>query len=195
MFKRPIVLLDCDGVMADFSTKCIEFINQRTGRNYTIDDVTEWDIFQSLGQEDLEPALDAAINIDEFCLEIPVLQGTKEALKELRKLSTVVCVTAPHHAVLWPGHRSIWLQEKLGFDKQHIAQIHSKFLVFGDVFVDDNGKNVSQWKKWWMKYSTHDCDALLWDRLYNRHHYDENVTRVFAWDDVIGFVENKANAK
>ena len=187
MFKLPITLLDADGIMADFNQAAIDFINQRTGREYSIDDVTEWDVFESLGHKDLEPALDAAINLDEFCLNISVYPEVKDALKELRSLSTVICVTAPHHADLWPGHRSRWLETNLGFDRDHRAHIHSKFLVYGNVFVDDSGRNVSLWKKWHA-----DGDALMWDKTYNKHHVDSEIIRISSWNEVIQCVKKRA---
>ena len=192
MFKLPITLLDCDGILGDFNKSAIDFINQRTGRNYSVDDVTEWDVFESLGHKDLEPALDAAINLDEFCLSIPVYPGVKDALKELRLMSNVICVTAPHHADLWPGHRARWLDENLGFDRDHRALIHSKFLVYGDVFVDDSGRNVSLWKQWWITHNRSDTDALLWNRPYNKFHVDEQVVRITSWVEVLKFVEARA---
>lgn len=191
MIHRPITLLDCDDVLGDFHGATLGFINQHRGTSYTRDDVTDWDIFESLDCKDLEPALDAAIELDEFCLNIPVLPGVHEALKELRSISTVLCLTAPHHAPRWPGHRSRWLEEQLGFDKRHRVSTHAKHGYFGDVFVDDNGPNVSAWKKFWMEHRFPEHTGVVWNKLYNKYHVDENIVRVASWDEVIALVEKK----
>jgi len=191
MLKRPITLLDCDDVLGDFHGHTLGFINSKLGTSYVREDVDQWDIFEALDCKDLEPALDAEINLDEFCLNIPALPGVRDALKELRSMSTVLCLTAPHRAERWMSHRARWLEEQLGFDKHHRVFAHAKWGYYGDVFVDDNGPNVTKWKDFWLSKGLEN-DGVIYDRVYNRHHADDNLIRVATWDEIIALVEKKA---
>jgi 5'(3')-deoxyribonucleotidase len=190
MLPTPLVHIDCDGVMGDFVQSDLAFIERQTGLKYTPEDVTDWDVLKTFGLKHLEPVFNDEINHRNFCLDLPVFPGTKEALKELRSMATVVCLTAPHGAAMWPHHRRVWLQERLGFDKHHIIQADSKFMVYGNVFVDDRFDNLVDWKSWWR-----DEDALLWDRPYNRTSNSQSISRISSWDEVIAVVERRVGKR
>ena len=47
--RNKRVLVDCDGVMADFLAAALLVINEAGNHNFTADQVTEFDICTSLG--------------------------------------------------------------------------------------------------------------------------------------------------
>jgi 5'(3')-deoxyribonucleotidase len=183
---KPILLLDCDGVMSNYSKAVIDFVNKTVGERYTVNDITQFNILKSLGQEHLKSSLDREILNTELCLNLEVYPGTLEALNYLRNISQVFCLTAPYSSIVWPGQRIEWLINKLNFDKNEIIITHAKHLVYGHIFVDDRPENLNQWINQWKNLNPKVL-PLLWDHLYNKEDYINE--RVFNWEDVIRSVE------
>ena len=44
--KKPRVLLDVDGVLADFLTPTLEILHRLTDRRWLAEEMTSWDLFE-----------------------------------------------------------------------------------------------------------------------------------------------------
>ncbi len=181
------ILIDCDGVLANFTKACLDYINTCTGEQYAESDVTQHDIFAAVGQSHLRNDFmeDCAWRYG-FCMGIEPYADIRKHVEELRKLGHVICVTAPLLGIpRWHHERTVWLGKHAGFPHQDVIFSQQKQCVSGDVFIDDNPDNCQAWQ-------AHNSGGLtiLWDMPYNMD-FDcqgTRIVRIGDWESLIGAV-------
>jgi 5'(3')-deoxyribonucleotidase len=179
---KPVVLLDCDGVLADFITPCLRVIERLTGNRHAHDDVDVWDFDRKLIASDTDrEAYWACITAPGFCASLEPYSGTPFAVECLRSVADVYILTSPMLAPTWAHERQQWLKEHFGVSHKHIISTPAKRLVAGDVFVDDKPEHVEAWSQRWTSGI-----GICWAAPYNATHADafmDNRTR--DWNTVL----------
>lgn len=178
------ILVDVDGVLADFCGACIDFVKEVKGETHSPEKLMQWDTFEAMGYPYLWADFFARIETGDIVFK--PLPGAQEAIAELQKHHEVVIVTAPADEVpSWTSKRDLWLKEYFGIGRDHIVHTKGKKYVAGDVFIDDNFDNCFSWHVEHMDKLT-----LLWDAPYNRNPLvllppeDTRFVRVKSWEDV-----------
>lgn len=175
------ILFDCDGVLCDFCLLVFDFIEKRTGVRWTHDQVTEWEVFKSLGCPELENEFKTAISQGGLVENMVCTPGSKPIVNHLKKNHNLVAVTAPYNVNCWVPERRKWLMNNFDFKKDDIIFTSGKQHVPGDVFIDDHPKNIKKWKK-----ANPEGIALLWDAPWNRStQLNDSVTRVYDWEHLL----------
>lgn len=144
--SKPVILVDCDGVLADFTRAFLEIVKDKLGRNHVCADVTEWEFRDCITSKDEDKMLWEHIavtpGIVAGLLPLPFVGG----LAILRKYATVKCVTSPSLGPYWMYERHKWLMQVAGFSKRDIIFASDKGPIRGDFLVDDAVHNVEEWK-------------------------------------------------
>lgn len=161
--KRKRVLLDVDGVLADFHSAAVDLMEALFGLRIPIERFVTWDVTDVLNKVQRDEC-NAAIARPGFATSIKPCKGATEGVLELRSFAEVLFVTSPHvMSPTWAHERTEWLRRH--FDASHGEVIHAfrKHSVSGDVFLDDKPSNVLDWQE-------HNLNGigLLWDTPYNR---------------------------
>ena len=169
MTQRRIALVDCDGVLADFSRDALAVVRS----SMSPWDVTEWDIFKLLELEcvGLGLALRAELNHPEFWRWMHPLPGAYALLEALANNNMdVMVVTSPWLTCAgWDKARREWLRENFDIPPENVIITSRKDLVCGSVFFDDKPSHVVAWG------NRHGYDhAWLVDAPYNQ---DSEYTR------------------
>lgn len=203
---RPIVLLDCDGPLADFTTHYLVALARVTNGKalHTAEEVDRWAIHDcqffhdaavrfGVEREVLKRKVDAEVTAPGFCAHIPVQKGSQNAVAELRSLAQVYVVTSPWNSgATWMHERERWLLQHFDIGHKSVFHCSSKFLVRGDVFVDDKADHVATWAKAWP-----DSRAFLFDMHHNKRDDVGHSGRPSArggWDEVIRHVRSLEGA-
>jgi 5'(3')-deoxyribonucleotidase len=184
--KRPVLLLDVDGVLADFMSAILGHVKELTGQSFVESEITEWDIFEFFERKSL--------NIKAACLErlaepglaagLEPYPGSIEWVDRLKGLTSLYIVTAPADiSPTWAHERTWWLNRHYRIPADRIIYTASKHLVRGDIFVDDRPEFVCQWKKY-----NPEGIAVLWDHPYNRAQNDLYDYRVDGWDKLLEII-------
>lgn len=157
------VLLDCDGVLADFITPALGIVRDLCDRELVHDDVVDYDLGQ-LVPEHLRAEFWRRTAELGFCLSLRPYEGALQAFGELQAAGhTVEIVTAPMRgSATWASERREWLNWYFGIPAKRVHSTHDKADVPGDLFLDDNPTHVRVWKA----ANPHGV-ALVWQRLYN----------------------------
>lgn len=172
------VLLDCDGVIADFVTSYLALLNRFGGTNYTNDDVSDWDIVECLRTpKHVEDAANSLISYD-FCRGLSALSGAADGVKELMKVSDLYIITSPWGGCKgWTNAREEWLYQYCGIKSGRILHGSAKHLLDGDIFVDDKASTVHKWA------ATHPGrTAVIWDQPWNRNAEVPDAVRTRSWE-------------
>ncbi len=162
--KKLRILLDCDGVIADYCSACFDLIEHHTGDRHTLEEVTHWDVFEVLGKGHLKPQLKEAQAQPGWCRKFGRFFGAQNFVEALSQLGEVVIVTSPMSTPTWADDRRQWLEEHFGIPKKRVISTEGKHYVEGDVLIDDSDDHCSNWL---VEYP--DKLALLWDAPYNRN--------------------------
>lgn len=179
--SERIILLDVDGILADFAGRFRGIANKISGLNLSREEVakSEWRSEKSYPEEFRKEIL-ARTRDEGFCLEMEVLPGAVEGVEALRKMGHVYAVTAPWKSKTWCSERTSWLAHKLKFHENDVIHAHDKWLIDGDVLIDDKPENILEWaRRHWPR------PALLWDALYNQAVDNEMWVRVYGWSEVL----------
>jgi 5'(3')-deoxyribonucleotidase len=180
------ILLDCDGVIADFITPALAAAERVAGVQLTYADVTDHHM-QNLLPEQHRAAFLAELRAPGFCASIKPYENAPQNVSFLSLVlgAEIMIVTQPmSECPTWEAERLAWVERYLSIRSvmpggplgapPPVISTGDKHLVQGDLFVDDNPKNVLAWQAAWPQGL-----GLLWDRPYNR--YARACRRVDSW--------------
>ena len=191
--SRLVVLLDVDGVIADFVTAYMDIVFEVTARRYDPEQQIEYDIVTACELTDKEHArVRKYTHCTEFCRDdILPYEGAVEGVKRIAEVADVYFVTAPFvdHET-WVHDRSLWLKRHFGakLGRKVIFTEH-KHLVRGDVFVDDKPSNVLAWHSAWP-----DGTPVLWNQPYNARESVGAILRQSSWVEALNVVQRYIDA-
>ncbi len=182
----PIVLLDCDGVKADFLRCALRVANEISGKNIKPEDIKNWDMFDAIGKEHQKACYDE-FNKPGFCAGLHPYEGAVEGVRRLQEVASVFVVTSPmYSAPHWMWERTQWLFQHFGIKSKNVIHCSQKWLIQGDVFVDDKLEHVLEW----VAHNEDGC-GVIWDQPYNRStaHLDpkalDHTYRMNSWETLI----------
>lgn len=141
------ILIDVDQVLAATLQKLLPVANEMTGRDFKLEQMTEWNLFKSMNLDaETTKALWAIMGSRGWCESLEVLPGAQEGVEELRRLGTVHFVTSPvHSSETWVHERTHWLKKHFNASYDDVTHTSAKHFVAGDFLIDDK---VSTLKKW-----------------------------------------------
>ncbi len=177
---KPTLLIDVDGVLADFTTATLEVVHQLTGRRYEASSVTTWEVFDSIPEAEAMSAVYDVIKGEGGCMGIPVYPGAKEGISLIRKRVHLVAVTTPFiGSKTWVHERFKWLEEHFQIRAKDVIFAKNKSRVHGDFFLDDKPEHVEDWISYWKMPQR----AFLWatDRAI---HSPPGLTKVNSWEEL-----------
>lgn len=174
----PQILVDCDGVLADFLGAVLKYFPGRRqsefeefGLQLLETDPTERAVLRGL--EDTEG----------FCSEIEWYDGAQDFLRKLQDYGEVVCVTAPWFTKTWEAERREWLKDFLPHDQIIFCPSNQKHRIRGHVIIDDRADTCAKWLKSNSGY------ALTPDRPWNRNAaLPHNCHRMHSYSAMLDFL-------
>lgn len=139
------ILLDIDNTIADFTGAVCREASKILDRGVHPTEITQWNLRASLEMTPKQiKALYTAIQRKGFCLELEPLPGSVTAVKKLQSLGFVNFVTSPWDSSShWMWERTQWLRTFFNADPEDVIHTHHKWLVKGDVIIDDRPLNVT----------------------------------------------------
>lgn len=161
------ILLDVDGVIADFTGGVLSDIEHILGRYYEPHQVTRWSIKEALGlsDRDWKRIVDESICREGFAYFLDPYPGAVAAVNQLADAHDVYFVTSPFYSgETWMHDRTEWLCKHFGQTQgRKVVHTSHKHLVDGDFLVDDKPETVWEWARVHVGRV-----GVLWDRPYNR---------------------------
>lgn len=178
---RKRFLFDVDGILADFCRAAAGVMTAVSGRPIDPGRIDRWEVTDLLDSDEHKAASKAAFQAPGFCRGIPVYDGAVEAMDEIRRVADVFFVTAPMHKnKSWVPERLEWLEDIFKVDAKHVVFAYKKYLVKGDLILEDSGDNAADWAE-----HHPGGTAMLWDRPYNAADRRGQFVRVSSWEDVL----------
>lgn len=175
---RPTLLLDVDGIIADFETAFLEVARDLTGRDI-VRDPTQWCMeAQCRLTEEEAGEVWSVIHGSRFARDLDPYPFAVDNVKSLSELCNVYFVTSPmEENPTWAHDRALWLRSHFGDELgSKVISTKHKHCVRGNVFVDDKPEHIEQWSR-----AHGDGAAFLWNRAYNS---EIELPRVRSWREL-----------
>ena len=162
MTTRPRVLVDVDGVLADFGGATSRTLAALGGQPFDPEALTNWDLNDHIGGHKEEMC--RAWRSEGWCSNIRPYSNAVEGIKQLSAIADIYYVTAPfYEAPHWMWERLNWLKQWVGATDYQVSFTHAKYLVDGDFMVEDRPKNIKAWAD-----AHPDRTVVIWDQPYTR---------------------------
>lgn len=169
MFEDKVILLDVDGVLADF----VNAILKASGTDLKSSDIDDWDLFSMMKPHHRERAL-KALEDKSFWRNLPVMPKAKDQVELFKRNNNkILYVTSPWadetsgwKCESWGAARAEWLREHFGASYKDMIICYDKKYVRGDVFIDDRYKNILEWSS-----NNEEGQAWLVSHPYNKSLY------------------------
>ena len=187
--QKPRVLLDVDGVLADFASGFLAIINEMTGRRYVLDEIDQFDVGRALKLEadEYSDAKRELAKTPRFAAKLRPYPGAVDGVAALREISDVRIVTSPWNShPTWTFDREEWLRKHFKIEHAHVTHTSEKFAVRGDVFVDDKVDHVTKWASANARHGL----AVHWKTLHNRN--EQTLKRATSsWAQLLDWVRER----
>jgi len=172
---KPPILVDMDGVLADFVLSYITIWNERYGDQHPMKrDMWSYTIPDNAPAHLREQA--SAISYERgFFLNLHPIPGGIEAIHELERLGHPVrlCTMPLEGSAYVILEKQQWAERHLGRGwKQKTLIVPDKTLVHGRILIDDNPDIVGHQQPTW--------EHVLYDAPYNQHVNDK---RRITWEN------------
>jgi 5'(3')-deoxyribonucleotidase len=187
---KPTLLLDVDGVLADFISAALSILRNKFGVvDYHHDTIETWEMFSSMpAHAHLKDEVYEILKKEGGCFSMLPYDGAVAAVQTLKRLVDIVIVTSPFYgSKTWVHEREKWLE--YFFNISHKDMIHTgrKELVHGDILVDDKLETIEKWSKRWPH-----GHAIIWDQRYNQSNEvcGQRIYRVGKWPDLVSLIQH-----
>ncbi len=143
------VLLDVDGVLADFAGRFLDLVNAHWGTNHRPEDVTTYDIAAALGwaRKQAEVAYGLISEDQDFAADLAVFPGALDGVRALGAVAEIYAVTSPWHShPRWAHDRTNWLWRHFEIPASRVVHTAAKHICVGDFLVDDKTETLERWQ-------------------------------------------------
>jgi 5'(3')-deoxyribonucleotidase len=146
-----LILIDCDGVLANFSQMVLDVMKNDFGielhyPGYKID------CFELPNVKPLQETIwNHICDTPRLISNLETYDYANELIYKLRELGQVICLTSLSKGKYYASERIEWLVNKLLFDRKDIFIGFRKEYVYGDVFIDDKPSKLKPWFQKWPK--------------------------------------------
>jgi 5'(3')-deoxyribonucleotidase len=146
--------------------------------------IKTWDFHETIDSEGLKDHVYGKMKEEGWCLNLEVFPGAIEGVQRLQEIAEVFFVTSPFDSPFWEYERRLWLKNHFRIDRKHVLQGDAKFLVRGELFIDDKPDHIHKW----LRYMPGRGHALLWDRPHNA---SSTLDRVSSWEEVERYLRDR----
>ena len=164
------ILIDCDGVLADFMGRVYQITEQETGHSYCHADTKDY-WFNDSPDKDL--FLDI-MNRPGIYADLDVITGAVRAVNRLRERFDVqICSAPPKLSTTAEDEKREWLAKHFDKDFAESALItRDKHLAIGRILIEDNPDVVGVRARW---------RPVIFDQPWNQN---ARAPRMFGWGDL-----------
>lgn len=183
--KKPVVLLDLDGVLVDFDQAVANQYYEITGKIILPKYFYNYNVIGHIKcSKRIKEQIIRAINARGFSyFQMRPYRGVIKTTKKLMKIADVVFVTKPWStSETWCHDRTSFLENYFG-EKIKIIFTGEKEYTQGRYFIDDNADNIVKWQK-----ANPNGEAFLMDRPYNKKY---KLPRIYDLNNMFRIIKDQ----
>ncbi|MBI2449676.1 hypothetical protein HYV49_05260 [Candidatus Pacearchaeota archaeon] len=148
MKNKITVLFDQDGVLCDLLPSWLSLYNQETGENTKEEEITQFNLYDLVKYPDkLEEALakkDLFLNVTPYK---DCVQYFKKIIKD-KAFDVFIVTQVPRCSIYGLYEKRLWMKKYFKkFSTDRIISAHRKYLIDGDILIDDNPKHLKDFRE------------------------------------------------
>lgn len=178
--KKPIILVDMDGVLCDYTEGLLRRVFHRFPHLKPYEDAAReaWHTHKAFPKEYRSEIENMRLSPG-FFRNLPPIPGAIEGIKALAEHADVwICTTPTKIHTNCVPEKYAWVKEHLGQAwVEHIIMTRDKTLVHGSMLIDDKPRIKGARQPAWQH--------LLFDRPYNRHVRDKPRIDWGNWEEIV----------
>lgn len=187
MSTKPTVLCDIDGILLDFTSVYLLFVEKTTGRTHREEEIHSFNYQECIVSKGEDLAIWKLIaETPGLVYNLPLYEGAMLFLSRLRERGRVVACTSPA-GPRWTAERAEWLLKAAFFDRKDIVVASDKALVHADYLVDDHFDNIVAWENAANGRTPGASLGVLLSRPWNWKH--SHHTRAWNYAEVLAFID------
>ena len=169
------LLIDMDDVMADTFAHIVQYVNERSGSNWTKEEVNSAEMMKKF-QVDYLPVRNFLWEKD-FFRNIPLMPDAQEVVEKLHKKYELFVVSAATEFPLSMAEKLDWLEKYFPYiGWTHTVFCGHKFMIKADYLIDDHEKNLVNFTG----------TPLLFNAPHNLH--VEGFLRMNSWKEIENYL-------
>lgn len=142
------VLIDMDGIVADFLGHFINTYNECTHARVSKRDVTTWEVSDSLPDQRAAKKARQRLHSPSWWREMPLVCEKAPAIVQKWTRSHDVCFASTPWSEASYSAKAAWIQEHFPFtSRKQLALLAEKWHLKGDVIIDDKPKTLIEFGK------------------------------------------------
>lgn len=166
------IFIDMDDVLANTYKKHIELYNKEFNTHLKIADLTEGEVWENVPEERKQSILDHCFQPDFFS----TLEPMKDSIQVVEALVDKYDVYVASAAMEFPlslKEKSDWLDKYFPFISwKHRIMCGNKFILNGDLLIDDRAYNLESFKG----------DTMLFSSPHNT--FEKRFARMNSWQEI-----------
>ena len=156
------ILCDLDGIVVNLLGPWLDWYNKIYGDCLSPDDIKTWDIDLCAKHGH---AIYNFLQLPEIYRSLPPIPGALAGFKKLQEKHDMIVVTASAKNPQTSTDKLIWIKEHLGLGRKDVIIAHRKYLVAGDILIDDSPLNLHDFSSQWGPCAR----TITLDYAYNRN--------------------------
>lgn len=177
--NKKILLVDMDDVIVDLHTAWCDFYNKKYSDNMNSEYFRkDWDIHNRVkcGTD-----IYKILAVPGFGTSLKPMENAIESIYSLQYEYNLFILSHASCSGRFCLEKHIWIKNNLPeFDLGKLILCRDKWLIRGDIIIDDNYENVSNWLD-----RNPGCNGFLFDAPHNRGRTSGFSRRVFSWSDIL----------
>ena len=177
-----IIMCDIDGILNNLVERTLEVYNARNNKNILITDITSYNFFDCLPQEDAQGIV-SLFKEKSLWDSLKPLPGSQKGLKQLIKHGHQVYFATATDPINFEW-KVAWMKQYFSFiPSDNIIRIMDKSLLKCDVLIDDCLDNLTNII----------CDRVCLDYPWNQNTYKDyvyDIRRAKTWNDIVNIINN-----
>lgn len=179
------IIVDQDEVLAHWVARVIEWYNRDHGSSHTRDDIKEYFAMEKVLGANGKDYIKHAISIPSLYHDLEEVDGAHDGMKRLHDAGheLIIATALPPDGAIGYHGKIEWMRRVMPwFDLKNFVAIQRKYLLQGDVLIDDAPHNVESWV-------ATGREAILFDAPWNQHLDNSKYLRAKDWKEVVRIVE------
>ncbi len=182
------IIVDQDEVLAHWVSRIIQWYNEDHGTSHVRDHIKEYFAMEKVLGPNGKEYIKECLKEPDLYSSLDIVDGAVDGMRQLHDdgHDIIIATALPADGSIGYHGKIEWMRRVMPwFDLKNFVAIQRKYLLNGDILVDDAPHNIDSW-------TATDRPAIIFDAPWNREMANTTAHRAVGWDDVVEIITDLA---